>query len=225
MRKEEDRKLCIKKDFHTPRDERRIPIICNAIYELWTKYRENNPKIGFFYITNLLEVESDRDHKGGDSDPFYWEDEKWYDKIYDLIDNASDFKFNRENTSKENAEMSQILKYFQNYWLLYSDLRLKQIINIFDDMFQEKIREYETTNLDFWKGIFIPEQISSLENSIKHLEETKQEISSGADSLLNNGLRGENVKDLENIYVTKLNKLIEKSQKRLDELKKEYEIE
>ena len=124
----EEREICVRKDFSSVRNAKRIPIICNLINELWQRYRMSDSTIGFYYITNLLEVEAQKDE-----DPFYWEEDKWYDKIQEMIKHSKNFKQNYDLTLKDIQEMSLIVSYFESYWLLHQDLRLKQILNIFDE--------------------------------------------------------------------------------------------
>ena len=131
----EEREICVRKNFSSIRDGRRIPIICNLIDELWQYYRAYDKTIGFYYMTNLLEVEAQKDE-----DPFYWEEDKWYDKIQEMIERSKKFKKNFELTPNDIQEMSKIISYFESYWLLHQDLRLKQILNIFDELFEEKVR-------------------------------------------------------------------------------------
>ena len=72
----EEREICVRKNFSSIRDGRRIPIICNLIDELWQYYRAYDKTIGFYYMTNLLEVEAQKDE-----DPFYWEEDKFLANI------------------------------------------------------------------------------------------------------------------------------------------------
>ena len=81
------RDLCIRKDFKASRDIRRIPIITDLIYNLWKQYRTNDDSIGFFYITNFLEVKASEKEK----DSFFWEEDEWYDFISNEIKNTKGF--------------------------------------------------------------------------------------------------------------------------------------
>ena len=214
----EKREICVRKDFSSIRNAKRIPIICNLIHELWQRYRMSDSTIGFYYITNLLEVEAQKDE-----DPFYWEEDKWYDKIQEMIKHSKNFKQNYDLTSKDIKEMSLIVSYFESYWLLHQDLRLKQILNIFDELFEEKVRGYDVVGTGAWKYILIGEQCKILQDKIKSLNNTKKEITDGASSLFNLGLVGNNIQDLKRIYITKIDKEINSCKEKYELLKKEYD--
>lgn len=216
----EERDVCVRKDFSSIREGKRIPIICNLINELWQRYRMSDPTIGFYYITNLLEVEAKKTNNG---DPFYWEEDKWYDKIQDLIEHSKKFKKNFELTPNDIQEMSKIISYFESYWLLHQDLRLKQILNIFDELFEEKVRGYDVVGIGAWKYILIGEQCKILQDKITSLNNTKKEIIDGASSLFNLGLVGSDVQDLKKIYVTKIDEEINSCKEKYELLKKEYD--
>ena len=216
-----DRELCVRKDFSSMREGKRIPVICNLINELWQGYRISDPTIGFYYITNLLEVEA---KNANDGEPFYWEEDKWYDKIQDLIEHSKKFKKNYELPPEDIKEMSLIVSYLEGYWFIYQDLRLQQLLNIFDELFEEKIRGWEVLGVGDWNYILIGEQLNILQNKIQHLEITKQEIESGAKTLFETGLVGEDIKDLKGIYLNKINDEIKKCEEKSALLKKEYDI-
>lgn len=214
----EEREICVRKDFSSVRNGKRIPIICNLINELWQRYKISDSTIGFYYITNLLEVEAQKDE-----DPFYWEEDKWYDKIQEMIKHSKNFKKNYELTPKDIQEMSSIVSYFESYWLLHQDLRLKQILNIFDELFEEKVRGYDVVGIGAWKYILIGEQCKILQNKIESLNNTKKEITDGASSLFNLGLVGNDIQDLKKIYITKIDEEISSCKEQYELLKKEYD--
>lgn len=214
----EEREICVRKNFSSIRDGRRIPIICNLIDELWQYYRVYDKTIGFYYMTNLLEVEAQKDE-----DPFYWEEDKWYDKIQEMIEHSKKFKKNFELTPNDIQEMSKIISYFESYWLLHQDLRLKQVLNIFDELFEEKVRGYDVVGIGAWKYILIGEQCKILQDKIKSLNNTKKEITDGASSLFNLGLVGNDIQDLKRIYITKIDEEINSCEEKYELLKKEYD--
>lgn len=216
----EERDVCVRKDFSSIREGKRIPIICNLINELWQRYRMSDPTIGFYYITNLLEVEAKKANNG---DPFYWEEDKWYDKIQDLIEHSKNFKKNYELPPEDIKEMSLIVSYFEGYWFMYQDLRLQQLLNIFDELFEEKIRGWEVLGIGDWNYILIGEQCKILQDKITSLNNTKKEIIDGASSLFNLGLVGSDVQDLKKIYVTKIDEEINSCKEKYELLKKEYD--
>lgn len=150
----EEREICVRKDFSSIRNKERIKIICDLIKKLWINYRAYNEKIGFFYITNLLEIEADKCFKKDSYDPFYWEEDKWYDLIQELIKNSE--KFPNNFMSYETKDITNTINYFTEYWLIYPDFRLKQLLNIFNDLFEIKIRE-DILDENFWKKLIIPE--------------------------------------------------------------------
>lgn len=218
-----ERDYCIKKDFSTPRDERRIPIICNLIKTLWIKYRENNNLFGFYYITNLLEIEGKKDEKDGASDPFYWEDDEWYDKLQNMISKSEKFEKKNDLSINDLNNINQTIKCFENYWRLYSDFRLMQILEIFDEVVEEKLRDSNFTNFNFWISLLGEEQIRIMNHSLAHLKEQKQNVENGTDDIfVNKENKGTN--KLKEIYLTQLEQLINKSQEKLEMLKKEYNI-
>lgn len=218
-----ERDYCIKNSFENPRDERRIPVICNLIKELWINYRKNTYSIGFYYITNLLEIEGKKDEENGAPDPFYWEEDRWYDKLQDMIIHSKKFQNKNELSIEDIDDINKTIQYFENYWKLYSDFRLIQIIEIFDEVVEEKLRDSNFTNSDFWKTLLGEEQIKILNNSISHLKEQKESVENGTSDIFK-GEGNIGTEKLKKIYLSQLENLIKKSQKKLEELKKEYGI-
>ena len=208
------RDLCVRKNITISRDIKRIPVIVDLIYNLWELYRISNPSTGFFYITNLLEIEADK--KGEDA--FFWEEDKWYDLISGEIEKAKKFVKNYEISDKDKQEMKDILQSFSKYWSYYSDLRFQQIINIFDEDFEEYVREYEgTCDSKFYQHFFSSRIKNKLENQLNNLKNRKEEIISGKDQLFNiNSLEGEIV-ILKEKYVSKMNEFIKEIEKQLKE--------
>lgn len=211
---ESPRDLCIRKDIMNTRDIKRIPVIIDLIYNLWEKYRISNISIGFFYITNLLEIEASKD-----GDPFYWEEDKWYDLISNEIKKTEKFVKNYEISNKDKKEMKDILNSFANYWKHYQDLRFQQIVNMFDEDFEEYIREYEgVCDSKFYQHFFSSRIRHKLEHQLRSLEHSKEEIASGANQLFDIGLVGEDINPLKEKYIRKLDEFIKEIQDELKEL-------
>lgn len=162
----EDRDYCVRKDFSSIRNKERIGVICDLIKTLWVNYRAYNIQIGLFYMTNLLEVEANKSFKEDSYDPFYWEEDKWYDFIQDLIEKSK--KFPQNYISYETKDITDTMEYFAKYWLIYPDLRLKQFLNIFNDMFETRIRE-DALDSNFWKNLFNTE-INNYNNRFKNAQ-------------------------------------------------------
>lgn len=155
-----DRDYCIRRDFSSMRDIKRIDVICGLVKQLWINFRANDNKTGFFYITNLLELEADKRFKQDSYDPFYWEEDKWYDFMQELI--TSSKKLKQNFPLEETQEIKNTVEYFRRYWLIYPDFRFKQFLNVFDDLFEVRIREDILTD-KFWKQLIAPEVVKHQE--------------------------------------------------------------
>lgn len=196
----EVRDCCIRKDFSSPRNGKRIYVICNLIYELWVKYRQHNPTIGFYYITNAIELEGSKD-----GDPFYWEEDKWYDKIKEMIKKVEELQQNYELSWKDYIEMKSTISHFCDYWKLYPDLRLKQILNCFDELVETRIRENDILDKTKWDKIFIKEQIDVLQNKLVRYNKLLKEP------------------ELSGFYTEQIQQCLEDIKKEINSLVEEYE--
>ena len=113
--------------------------------------------------------------------------------------------------------MKNILKSFANYWKCYPDLRFKQIINLFDDDFEEYIREYKgVCDSSFYQYFFSSRIKNQLESQLENLEHRKKEIISGKNQLFNIGLTEES-NALKKKYIDKMNEFIDEIKKQLEE--------
>ena len=106
MNKRELRELCVKKDFSTPRNPQRIPVICGLIRELWERYRLYDSSVGFLKIIDIIQNFPSPDNE---EDKFYWEDDRWYDRIQYIIDDSK--MLIQNNRYIENVmDMTEIVK-------------------------------------------------------------------------------------------------------------------
>lgn len=177
-----ERDLCIFKNITKQRNVERIPVICNQIKKLWIKLRSNNEAAGFHYVTAYIQSIAYEQYNNGGLDPFYWEEDRWYDFIDNLIDTKED-SGNSYLLVEQLNTMTQIIRYFENYWMLYPDLRLQQILNLFDELVGERAK-HEILSVDFWKNIMVPEQLKVLNNSIFTLQDNIKRVQNEEEDFL-----------------------------------------
>jgi hypothetical protein len=175
-----ERDYCIFSSTSNSRKVERIPVICNLIKEFWIKYRATvDRKAGFHSIIKILEAQASNDYRNGTGsapDPFYWEEDRWYDKIIDLTEKADRYNQSLSLTSKDINDMAQVVRYFENYWKLHPALRLQQVFEAYNDLISAKLDNFEFTNVEFWKNVFVDEELKIATESLEYTKQSKKEF-------------------------------------------------
>ena len=170
-----ERDLCVRKNFRGSRDKRRIDVICNKMLELWENLKPYNPSIGFFGLTSIiLEYANKKFQDPNCIDPFYWEEDKWYDELDLMIVEAKDLdKDIASDNSLDVEDMKKTMGHFKSYWYLFNDFRLYQVLDKFDNSFKQRVKESEIFDGAFWKRFFGVEIIDSLVGSLESVQRAK----------------------------------------------------
>lgn len=214
MNNRNDRELCIKKDFGTPRNIKRIPVICNLIREYWERRILNDSSIGFLKIIDSIEEPVYKDFFSEKCcDPFYLEDDQWYDILMKLIEESKKLKHN--NPLEHSMDIKEIVKCFEDYWLLHPDYRLQQIFNVFIEALQKDMAMFDTFDSKVWRKFFMEKRIEQLENGIKTGKRIMTDIENGDVFTFF-------PKEVHKRYMDNLTFSIQEKQNTLNALKEEY---
>ena len=213
MRDSEKRDVCIRKNLMQQRDVRRIPIICEQLKRLWVRYRRDNEATGFYTIICMLQSISYEQYelKYG-IDPFFWEEDRWYDFIDNLIETKEGLS-NPYLSMEQLNDMGKIVKFFEDFWMLFPDLRLWQVFDFLEDAVGEQLK-FEILSVDFWKAVLGTHTIKVLETNLSDLKRRINSVGSEK-SLI--PMDTKTLFDLLNVEKTRI-------ELKLNSLRKEYGI-
>lgn len=193
-----ERDFCVRKDYVNHRDERRIDVICNKMLKLWEQLRLNNSSVGFVGLIEYIEgVANNKYEDPNCTDPFYWEEDRWYDELDEMISNTKQTK--QDNILDRSLEMMDTMNYFKMYWNLYGDFRLYQVIYSFKESFEQKIRDIDVFDNIFWKSFFVKEIINSLTSSLESIQKAKKNLPESTFAELYDELEATTKKKLEEV--------------------------